>query len=397
MLVINDKQERALPIKIWSDEQEIALQSGAIDQARNLARHPLVEKWVGLMPDFHQGYGMPIGGVVVMKDGVIPYCVGNDIGCGVLATRLALGADEVTLEQLQQWREAVHQRVPVGNAQHKDAQSLITLPQPPFFAGVKGLTAVAEELNRNGRYQLGTLGSGNHFVELDRGEDGYVWLLVHSGSRSIGGAVCARYFAAAKKLMETFKIRLPDPQLAYIPRDIPLYDQYMAEMAWAMAYAEANRARMTQCAVGALQDVTDDCCVVDEQFDCVHNYAALENHYQQNYLVIRKGAVRARAGEKVVIPGSMGTASYIGEGLGCAEAFETCSHGAGRRYSRTKANAAVTHDEAVASMAHVVYGVRQGDYDELPHAYKGIDEVMAQQADLVKPVQRLTPLAVVKG
>jgi len=398
MIVLNKAK---LPIKIWMDQESLGLQSGAIDQAINLANHPFTEKWVCLMPDGHQGFGMPIGGVMLTKDAVLPYTVGNDIGCGVKTMKLDIEADSITREQLQAWREGVHARVPVGNAQRKEALPWAEAKcyDPLYGEFTNGARSIIEgTFLAKGQYQLGTLGSGNHFIELQRWPDGKLGLMIHSGSRVMGGEVCAHYMKIAKKLMEDFRITLPDKDLAYLPMSLPVARHYLTDMHWCMGYAKGNRDVMSEEAIEALEEALGREVFRPEfEFDCHHNFAQMENHGGKNYLVTRKGAVQAKKGQWVAIPGSMGTATYIGKGLGNPDSFETCSHGAGRIASRKKANEMVTHEQAVESMKHVVYGTRHGSYDEHPHAYKNIDVCMANQSELVEPYARLEPLAVVKG
>jgi tRNA-splicing ligase RtcB len=219
--------------------------------------------------------------------------------------------------------------------------------------------------------------------------------MLHSGSRNVGLRVCNRYHDAAKGLMATLGVDLPDMDLAFLPDDSREHDHYLGEMRWCMRFAEENRNQMFDAALDAFREVLDVEPEIDLRFDTHHNFAEVETHFGESFLIHRKGAVRAEG--RVTIPGSMGTASFIGEGLLAAESFETCSHGAGRLLGRKQANRAIAHDQAVESMQHVVYGVRAGEYDEMPACYKDIDEVMSAQSSLVRPVHRLLPLAVVKG
>lgn len=382
-----------LPIRMWLpgplDEGDV------MPQFRNLANHPLAFKHVCGMPDYHLGYGMPIGGVLATKGGVIPNAVGVDIGCGMIAVETQLHADRLDRETLQALRVAIHARVPVGMTHHAEAREwpdrlLISVD------GVENPGPVALGQIERAAYQLGTLGGGNHFIEIQKDADtGAVWIMLHSGSRNVGKRVCDFYHKQARAMMTKFHSAIPDTDLAFLPDGTPEHDAYLAEMRWCMAFAEENREAMLLAVYAAFVEVLDIDIEELQKVDTHHNFAAMENHFGQNVLVHRKGAVKAEG--LVTIPGSMGTASYIGEGLRPAESFNTCSHGAGRLLGRKEANRTTTHEEAVEAMDHVVFSVREGDYDEMPRAYKDIDAVMAAQSDLVRPVHRLLPLAVVKG
>jgi tRNA-splicing ligase RtcB len=243
--------------------------------------------------------------------------------------------------------------------------------------------------------QVGTLGGGNHFIELQSDEAGRVWFMVHSGSRNIGRQVCDHYDKAARGYMAGLSDELVQEDLAYLPDDAPEHDDYLAAMQWCCTFAEVSRQRLLEAVESAVRSVVDGGWLVEEAVQTHHNYASLEEHNGEAVLVHRKGAVRAEG--PVIIPGSMGTASYIAEGLASEDAFRTCSHGAGRVMGRKQANREISHEEAVKAMEHVVFGVRKGDYEEMPQAYKDIHQVMANQADLVRPTHVLKPLAVVKG
>jgi len=381
-----------LPIKVWQLSNEDAPDEQVMAQLRNLANHPVAEKWVCAMPDFHVGYGMPIGGVLAARGGVIPYAVGVDIGCGMIAAQTSLDADRFTFEDYLGLRQAIHTRVPVGH-KHHDADQPMPRRLHDLKPDIEG-SVVAGQYKRAKR-QIGTMGGGNHFLELQKGEDGKLWIMLHSGSRNVGKQVCDHYHKIAKRYAQDFAV--PDPELSFLPESVPEYASYLAEMEWCMAFAEESRQVMLDQALEALVVAVGHPVSVDMLVDTHHNFAAMEKHYGQNYLIHRKGAVKASG--YVTIPGSMATASYICKGLEPAESFNTCSHGGGRVMGRNVANKMMKdrHDEAVGMMAHVAFDVRPGDYDELGHCYKDIDAVVAAQADLVEPYMRLTPLAVVKG
>jgi tRNA-splicing ligase RtcB len=384
-----------LPMKVWPSEgvwstaDEFAASDPAVyQQFLDLANHPLAERWVCGMPDYHVGYGMPIGGVLAAKAGVVPNAVGVDIGCGMIAVRTDIEAERLDNETLGVIRTAIHERVPVGMKHHTKGRRL-----PDGLESDDSLPVVSEQRKR-ARFQIGTLGGGNHFIELQRDVDGRLWVMLHSGSRNVGKRVCDRYNDLAKSYMDRFRMPVAK-DLAFLPEGVEEHDQYIAEMRWCMTFAEANREEMLAQVLDALDEVLGREPGVDETVDTHHNFAALEKHCGQDLWVHRKGAVKAEG--LVTIPGSMGTASYICEGLSPVESFNTCSHGAGRVMGRKEANRAITHAEAVAAMQHVVFGVREGDYDEMPRCYKDIDAVVAAQSDLVRPVHRLEPMAVVKG
>ena len=404
-MIVLDPQDTGckLPIKIWTAEKNFSppeSDSAAYKgwqlvwkQLNNLANHPLAVRHVCAMPDFHPGYGMPIGGVLATRRGVVPNAVGSDIGCGMIAQRLNIQADDLNREDLKALQQAIYKRVPVGFQHHNTNQRLSMIENVP--AVPKKGAAVIEKFWDRAAAQLGTLGSGNHFIELQRcDEDGRLWLMLHSGSRRIGKEVGDHYDKIAQAYMQSFKVDV-DKELAFLPDTVPEYEQYLADMRWCMKYAEANRQAMLAAVHAAFKSLGCKHTIVDIEVETHHNFAAMEYHFGENLMIHRKGAVRATG--LVTIPGSMGTASFIGDGLTPRESFNTCSHGGGRVMGRGEANRTITHNQAVESMEDVVFEVREGQYDEMPGAYKPIDEVMAAQADLVRPLYRLTPLTVVKG
>ncbi|MBI4101132.1 RtcB family protein [Candidatus Microgenomates bacterium] len=379
------KQAR-LPIKIWAEESDLVGYEEAIAQAVNLANHPLAQKWVALMPDFHIGYGMPVGGVLATQGGVIPNAVGVDIGCGMLAAETNLKKDQLPKDLLQQLRQLIHAKVPVGMKHHKHPQ------HHPYLKTTSKDPIISTQL-KAADTQIGTLGGGNHFIEIQADEEGKVWIMIHSGSRNLGKRVADYYHRKAIDYTVNDK-GLPDRDLAYLSDKVPQYQMYLEAMNFCLKFAEHNRENMLKAIKSAFAEVGKPLSV-KQQFDNHHNFAALETHYGQKLLIHRKGAIKAEG--LVIVPGSMGTASYIGEGLRPSESFNTCAHGAGRTLGRRQANRTISHAQAVSAMRHVVFNVRHGDYDEMPMAYKNIDRIIKLQADLVKPVHKLHPLAVVKG
>jgi tRNA-splicing ligase RtcB (3'-phosphate/5'-hydroxy nucleic acid ligase) len=393
MQVVTNVEGQRVPVKIWAEPEDMQGQDGAVEQAVALASHPLVFKHVALMPDFHQGFGMPIGGVAAMLDAVIPNAVGTDIGCGMMAVNTHIRAAGLTGETYDVWRKHVYDTVPCGKGRYHINDQPV--PELPADANVRNkLFPVIDGMGPTVARMMGTLGDGNHFIELDIAENGEMWVMVHSGSRGLGSAICNHYNKLAKKMCKEWGVNV-HPELYHLPVHLPEGQDYLREMQYAMEFAEENRAAMMLKAIAALAAVGLKPQWGDEIVHTHHNYAAQENHFGKNVWVHRKGAVRAKG--RVIIPGSMGTASYIGEGKFNPESFGSCSHGAGRVMSRTQANKTITHEAAVASMAGVSYGIRAGNYDEMPAAYKDVDLVIARQTDLVDVVHRLTPLAVVKG
>jgi tRNA-splicing ligase RtcB (3'-phosphate/5'-hydroxy nucleic acid ligase) len=386
-----ERQGKRIPIKSWCETVE----PGALRQVEDLAAHPMTFRHVALMPDCHVGYGMPIGGVIACEHAVIPNAVGVDIGCGVLAARTDLPAEAVSRPVLRDVLEAVRRRVPVGFKHHTAPQAWEGWDRAPRHA-----PPVAAELD-SARCQLGTLGGGNHFLEVQAGDDGRVWLMIHSGSRNFGLKIAEHYHALARQRCARRGVALPSDDLACLELDSAEARAYLAAMHFALEFARENRARMLGPFAAALHDAAGG--AVDDTLDVHHNYAARERHFGREVMVHRKGATAARADQPGIIPGSMGAPSYLVRGKGNPESFASCSHGAGRRLGRNAANRALTVAEAETAMQGVVHGPwgrdRQGrvDLSEAPQAYKDIDAVMAAQADLVTVTTRLRPLAVIKG
>ncbi|HNR02879.1 MAG TPA: RtcB family protein [Anaerolineaceae bacterium] len=372
-----------VPIKLWLDH----IEEGALAQARNLANLPFAFKWVAIMPDCHEGFGMPIGGVLAAQDVIVPNAVGVDIGCGMLAARTDLRhLDSATLRQI---RAQINLEVPVGFEHHKTAQPWQGFDRAP------DLPIIQQELE-SARRQLGTLGGGNHFIEIQQGSDGYIWVMIHSGSRNFGLKTANAYHNLARIFCERKNINLPHRDLAYLPMDTREGREYFTAMNYCCDFARANRALM-MARVGEILAKTTGAILHDE-INIHHNYAALETHYGREVLVHRKGATKASRDTVGIIPGSMGSSSYIVKGLGNPESFESCAHGAGRRMGRKQAIRALDLAEEQQKMNGIVHGLRsQNSLDEAPGAYKDIAEVMRLQQDLVSISLTLTPLASVKG
>lgn len=379
-----------IPIKSWCDNPEL----GCIGQAVNLANLPFAFKHVALMPDTHQGYGMPIGGVLATHGVVIPNAVGVDIGCGMCAVKTNLMVEGFCVGALKTVMGEIRKAVPVGFAHRQQPCSDDEMPELP-----KGVTVVCREYP-SARKQLGTLGGGNHFIEIQKDEYGGIWIMIHSGSRNLGKKVADHYNRVAKDMNSKWHTAVdPKADLAFFPADTEEARAYIVEMNYCLAFSKANRAKMMEAIKGAFRLVDPD-TQFGETLDIQHNYAAWENHFGENVIVHRKGATRARAGQLGIIPGSQGTSSYIVEGMGNPESFMSCSHGAGRRMGRKEAERKLDLAEEIRKMDEqgIIHGIRsKSDLDEAPGSYKDIDGVMAEQADLVKIVTCLKPMAVVKG
>jgi len=395
-VIQNDLEVRPrLHIKCWASQ----IEDEAVRQAANLASLPFAISHIALMPDAHPGYGMPIGGVLFADKAIVPYAVGVDIGCGVSLIDTGLNAYDIDPDSLQLVLDRIARLVPVGNgpgAQFREAKN--TFDWIGMSVDIRwALSQVLLNAVDEGAVQLGTLGGGNHFIEVQKDPDGGVYVMLHSGSRSVGKKVCDHWHKVALGLNDRWHSDLPDRELAYLPWESDEARTYFEDMRTAMRWAEQNRAAMREAVKTAVAEYLPD-AVFRDIVDVHHNYAAWESHRGRNGIVHRKGAVRARAGEVVLIPGSMGTASYIGEGLGSPDSFESCQHGAGRARSRAATLRLETEDQFVASMTGVMLGGHAaGARDESPFAYKDVDQVMADSSDLVRSVVRLVPMGVVKG
>jgi tRNA-splicing ligase RtcB len=374
--------ERVL-IKLWLDD----IEEGALQQACNLANLPFAFKWVAVMPDAHEGFGMPIGGVLAALGTIVPNAVGVDIGCGVLAARTDLA--NITQDTLRNVLAGIRQEVPLGFEHHKVNQPWSGFDRAP------DLPIIQQELP-SARRQLGTLGGGNHFIEFQQGSDGHIWIMIHSGSRNFGFKTANVYHKTAQALCSRKGWELPDRDLAYLPMDSREGEEYFTAMNYCCEFAKANRALMMQRVSEVAAMVTG--AKILEPINIHHNYASLETHYGREVVVHRKGATKASRDTVGIIPGSMGAKSYIVKGLGNPESFESCAHGAGRKMGRKHAIRSLDLETEQAKMQGILHGLRtRSALDEAPGAYKDIDEVMALQRDLVEISVTLTPLASIKG
>lgn len=380
-------------MKIWTDDVE----QEALTQLKNLSRLPFIaSNGVACMPDVHAGKGSTIGTVIATDKAIIPAAVGVDIGCGMNAVRLSLKASDLP-ESLTAIRHQIERDVPLGaGGRHQRPASEIAGISQVVVSAIFG--GDRDKALAKVNSQLGTLGSGNHFIELCIDETQDVWVMLHSGSRGVGNMIGSYFIEKAKRRMEQYFISLPDGDLAYLPEDTDDFDDYVHAVNWAQAYALENRRVMMEIVIAALRrHIPVDFSITQEAINCHHNYVERENHFGRNLWVTRKGAIRARVGDLGIIPGSMGQRSYIVRGKGNAESYCSCSHGAGRKMSR----AAARRTFNIADLAAQTEGVdcRKDDavLDEIPGAYKSIDEVMANQTDLVDVVHILKQVLCVKG
>ena len=398
--------EGGVPIKSWT--RGVPVDDKARDQLSRAARMPFVFKHVAVMPDVHVGIGATVGSVIPTKGAVIPAAVGVDIGCGMMAARTSLMAHDLP-DNLEGIRAAIERAVPHGRTTGRggrgdkgawgDPQAHIVEAWSTLAARFKRITEKYPKLEKtNNLVHLGTLGTGNHFIELCLDEEARVWVMLHSGSRGVGNAIGTFFIELAKQDMRKWHINLPDEDLAYFPEGTDHFDDYVEAVGWAQDFAALNRRTMMANVIAALRgQIAKPFEAEMEAVNCHHNYVSRENHFGENVLVTRKGAVRAAKGVMGIIPGSMGAKSFIVRGLGNAESFDSCSHGAGRIMSRTEAKKLVTLDEHIRDTHGVECRKDAGVIDESPRAYKPIEAVMAAQADLVEIVHTLKQVVCVKG
>ena len=380
-----------VPIKSWCESPE----DGAMEQIKNLSSLPFIFKQVCLMPDTHQGYGMPIGGVAAFKNAISPNCVGIDIGCGMIAVKTDYNGAGIEKEKLKKIMEIIRKIIPVGFNHQKEKQEWDGFDEAPDIK-------IIQQQLESARKQLGTLGGGNHFIEIQRDEDYCIWLMIHSGSRNFGYQIAKEYNKIAQQLCAKWYSNIPpikgEDGLAFIPFDTEEGKKYYRAMNYALRFALENRKRMMMKFKEAITEIIN--CDFQKDINIHHNYASMEHHFGSNVMIHRKGATSAKIGQLGIIPGSQGTSSYIVEGKGNPESFESCSHGAGRTMSRKKAREDLdlkTEQKKLEDMG-VIHSIRNPkDLDEASSAYKDIDVVMREQADLVEIKTKLTPLAVIKG
>ena len=395
------------PIKAWTCG--VPVEDIALKQLQNVARLPFVHEHVAVMPDVHWGRGATVGSVIPCKGAIVPAAVGVDIGCGMMAVRTTLGAVHLP-DNLAALRTAIERAVPHGRTAHggpNDRGAWSTVParasnrwQNEFAARYDALAEKHRPLRKaNTVHHLGTLGTGNHFIELCLDEEGMVWVMLHSGSRGIGNKIGTYFIDRAKREMERYHIGeyLPDKDLSYLVEHSEVFDDYIEAVSWAQEFAMANREVMMTRVLEAMRKHLPKFQLGKQAVNCHHNYVALENHFGANVWVTRKGAVRAREGDLGIIPGSMGERSFIVRGKGNANSFHSCSHGAGRVMSRGEAKRTFTLADHRAATEGVECRKDKDVIDETPGAYKDIDAVMAAQAELVDVEHTLKQVLCVKG
>jgi tRNA-splicing ligase RtcB len=396
------------PVKMWT--KGVPVEPEAKEQLAKLSRMPFIYHHVAVMPDVHVGKGSTIGSVIPTLGAVIPAAVGVDIGCGMMAAKTTLAASDLP-DNLGKLRSAIEEAIPHGMSpktrshRTRDTGSWSN-PPPPVEAGWAKLKDEFDQLCRkwpklrstNNYKHLGTLGSGNHFVEICLDEEGFVWLMLHSGSRGVGNAIGTHFIELARQDMRKHMVNLPDQDLAYLEEGTQHYDDYVEAVGWAQKFARVNREVMMHNLVRAVRQVIPKSFETHvEAVNCHHNYVQRERHFGRDVLVTRKGAVSAREGELGIIPGSMGARSYIVRGKGNPESFNSCSHGAGRVMSRTEAKRRFTVLDAQEATAGVECRKDEGVIDEIPMAYKDIEAVMRAQSELVEVVHTLKQVVCVKG
>jgi len=403
----NDIDSPRFPIKAWTGDMPIEEQ--ALQQLRNTATLPFIHRYVAVMPDVHFGMGATVGSVVPTVGAIVPACVGVDIGCGMCAVRTSLTGSDLP-DDLKPIRLAIERAVPHGRTHHggrNDRGAWGSVPKrianlwkshlEDRFARITG--RYKKLANANHVRHLGTLGTGNHFIEVCLDEAERVWFMLHSGSRGIGNGIAQIFIAKAKRDMQRQGIRLPDKDLAYLEEGSEAFDEYVFAVGWAQDYAHLNRQAMMENLIealrkgGGLKRFTTE----KKAVSCHHNYVARERHFGKDCLVTRKGAVRAGIDDLGIIPGSMGARSFIVRGRGNEASFRSCSHGAGRTMSRSAAKRRFSLEDHAKATAHVECRKDEGVIDETPGAYKDIDAVMAAQEDLVEVVHTLRQVVCVKG
>jgi tRNA-splicing ligase RtcB (3'-phosphate/5'-hydroxy nucleic acid ligase) len=380
-------QEDGLVIKSWCESPE----EGAVEQAKNLARLPFAFHHICLMPDTHQGYGMPIGGVMATNNVVIPNAVGKDIACGMCAVQTSLtDIDTYTLKSIM---TEIRNVTPVGFKHNEEPQDINTMPD-----GYEDLPIVSRQFT-SALKQIGSLGGGNHFQEIQKGDDGHIWIMIHSGSRNLGKQVADYYDKIAIAQNQRYFSMVPKAwQLAFLPIETQEAKLYMREMQYCVDFALANRKLMMDRIIDIFDKSTG--CSFAPMINIAHNYAAWEHHFGKNVIVHRKGATSAKEGEIGIIPGSQGTSSYIVRGKGNPDSFNSCSHGAGRKMGRKQAERTLNLEKEIKHLDDrgILHSIRTvQDLDEAAGAYKDIDIVMEEQQDLVEIMVKLKPLAVIKG
>lgn len=387
-----------VPVKIYTED----IEHEAYQQLINIAQLPFIHSHVAAMPDVHFGKGATVGSVIPCKGAIIPAAVGVDIGCGMNALRLSIKADDLP-DNLRAIRSCIEASIPVGFDMHKSDKAkastirALSVGLDKLLHQHPKLLKMQKKPYQTWVRQLGTLGGGNHFIELCLDENDDVWVMLHSGSRGVGNIIGQYFIRLAQKDMERHVHSLPDKDLAYFTEGAEHFDHYVEAVHWAQDYAMDNRREMMRLILDALKKKLPKFGVTKEAINCHHNYVAMENHFGENVYITRKGAISAAEGELGIIPGSMGAKSYIVKGKGNPQSFCSCSHGAGRRMSRGKAKRHFSEQDLESQTRGIECRKDKGVLDEIPGAYKDIDQVMANQEDLVTVVHTLRQIVCVKG
>ena len=396
--ILNAEAHYGVPVKIFTND----IDSDSIEQLKNMAQLQFIYSHIAVMPDVHVGKGATVGSVIPTKNAIIPAAVGVDIGCGMNAVRLNLKASQLP-DNLAPLRHAIERKVPVGFELHKQikakASSIIPLEKrlQPIIQKHPGLVRMLRKFDATWQKQLGTLGGGNHFIELCLDENQDVWIMLHSGSRGLGNVIGTYFIELAKKEAQHRFGHVPDKDLSYFAEGSASFNDYVEAVEWAQNYAFENRREMMRLILEAIRPLLPPFQMTKEAINCHHNYVSRENHFGEDLLITRKGAIRAGQDELGIIPGSMGARSYIVKGKANPESFCSCSHGAGRKMSRNKAKLLFSQDDLIQQTQGIECRKDAGVIDEIPSAYKDIDQVMANQSDLIEIVHTLKQILCIKG
>ena len=396
--ILNAEAHYGVPVKIFTND----IDSDSIEQLKKMAQLQFIYSHIAVMPDVHVGKGATVGSVIPTKNAIIPAAVGVDIGCGMNAVRLNLKASQLP-DNLSPLRHAIERKVPVGFELHKQikakASSIIPLEKrlQPIIQKHPGLVRMLRKFDATWQKQLGTLGGGNHFIELCLDENQDVWIMLHSGSRGLGNVIGTYFIELAKKEAQHRFGHVPDKDLSYFAEGSASFNDYVEAVEWAQNYAFENRREMMRLILEAIRPLLPPFQMTKEAINCHHNYVSRENHFGKDLLITRKGAIRAGQDELGIIPGSMGARSYIVKGKANPESFCSCSHGAGRKMSRNKAKLLFSQDDLIQQTQGIECRKDAGVIDEIPSAYKDIDQVMANQSDLIEIVHTLKQILCIKG
>ncbi|WP_151777374.1 RtcB family protein [Acinetobacter brisouii] len=396
--ILNAEGHFGVPVKIFTQD----IDHDSIEQLSKMAQLQFIHSHIAVMPDVHVGKGATVGSVIPTKHAIIPAAVGVDIGCGMNAIRLNLKAHQLP-DNLSPLRHAIERKVPVGFNMHKQVKAKASTLTPlekrlqPILLKHSGLVRMLRQFDATWQKQLGTLGGGNHFIELCLDENQDVWIMLHSGSRGLGNVIGTYFIELAKKEAQHRFGHVPDKDLSYFAEGSASFDDYVEAVEWAQSYAYENRREMMRLILEAIRPILPSFQMTKEVINCHHNYVSQENHFGENVFVTRKGAIRAREDELGIIPGSMGARSYIVRGKGHPESFCSCSHGTGRKMSRSKAKLLFNQQDLIAQTQGIECRKDSGVIDEIPSAYKDIDQVIAYQSDLIEVVHTLKQILCIKG